>query len=368
MSEIAILSMQRIANYGSWLQAYALKSILQSLGHRVQFADYHTAGGGTSVRGKLHKASEILGLDAPLSHRIGYIRFKQQFASRYHAGLGLSPQPDYAPRTDVLVIGSDEVFNCTQANPDAGYSPELFGAGNRADKVITYAASFGNTTPEKLEKTGKTEEVARLLGQIPAISVRDKTSGDMIRFLTGRTVPVHLDPTLIWDFSCSPSLFRARHPQDYLLVYAYAGRISRAESLSIQHYARQNNLQIWSAGGILSCADRFINCPPLELLSYFADAQAVVTDTFHGTILSVITRRPFAALVRSSRDGSYGNEEKLSDLLSRLALTGRQAKSADEIPDILNCPIDYGPTAQIIKAGRASALEYLARETGRDAL
>ena len=41
MSKVGILSMQRIKNYGSFLQAYALKTLVEDLGHKVQFVDYH---------------------------------------------------------------------------------------------------------------------------------------------------------------------------------------------------------------------------------------------------------------------------------------------------------------------------------------
>ena len=41
MSKVGILSMQRIKNYGSFLQAYALKKLVEDLGHEVQFVDYH---------------------------------------------------------------------------------------------------------------------------------------------------------------------------------------------------------------------------------------------------------------------------------------------------------------------------------------
>ena len=37
--EIGILSMQRVVNYGSFLQAYALKQTISALGHTVEFVD-----------------------------------------------------------------------------------------------------------------------------------------------------------------------------------------------------------------------------------------------------------------------------------------------------------------------------------------
>ena len=69
--------------------------------------------------------------------------------------LGITDEMNYNPTLDCLVIGSDEVFNCIQKNSNVGYSTELFGKDNRADRLITYAASFGNTTLEKAGKVSK---------------------------------------------------------------------------------------------------------------------------------------------------------------------------------------------------------------------
>lgn len=49
-----------------------------------------------------------------------------------------------------------------------------------------------------------------------------------------------------------------------------------------------------------SGADKFIDCSPFEVLAYFKNAQEVITDTFHGSIFSVITHRPFTTLVPKS--------------------------------------------------------------------
>ena len=63
---------------------------------------------------------------------------------------------------DIVVIGSDEVFNCAQKTW-FGFSPQLYGEGLNADKVISYAASFGATTIEKLQLLGVKDDVARML-------------------------------------------------------------------------------------------------------------------------------------------------------------------------------------------------------------
>ena len=67
MSKVGILSMQRIKNYGSFLQAYGLKNVIEELGHEVEFVDYHV---GKPViveekkNGKIQKRLEVFKYDA----------------------------------------------------------------------------------------------------------------------------------------------------------------------------------------------------------------------------------------------------------------------------------------------------------------
>ena len=158
MLKVGILSMQRIANYGSFLQAYGLKKILEELGCEVQFVDYHPGETlvpnemGNGFKRKLLKVMEVFSNNAPILEKFKFIKYKKNYAKNYYPYLGIDEKMNFSPELDVLIIGSDEVFNCVQDNANVGFSPELFGYGNRAKKVISYAASFGNTTIDKLKK------------------------------------------------------------------------------------------------------------------------------------------------------------------------------------------------------------------------
>ena len=95
------------------------------------------------------------------------------------------------------------------------------------------------------------------------------------------------------------------------------------------------------------------------MLAYFKYADAVVTDTFHGTIFSTISHTPFAAFVRSL---GYGNSEKLTDLLARLGLEGRAATGADALAETLDASVDWTVPDAAIHAGREAARAYLAEQ------
>lgn len=360
--------MQRIANYGSFLQAYAMKQLLEEQGCQVEFVDYHVgepvvkdgADSGNKIVRKLRKGLETFQYKVPFVHKLAFIQYKRTFASKYMPLLEISDSMNYNPELDCLVIGSDEVFNCIQKNTNVGYSLELFGKNSKAKKLITYAASFGNTTLEKLKKHKKADEIARLLSKFDAISVRDSNSGRIVSELTGKGPVYNLDPVLTYDYmNCCDKIPQIRTMEKYLVLYAYSGRISDDEADWIKAYAKKKGLKVYAIGGIQKCADRFIDCSPFVVLAYFRNAEEVITDTFHGTIFSVITHRQFTTLVRKSVGDSYGNEEKLTDLLQRLGLSTRMTFEVANAESINSKEINYTEIDELLNQHREVAKAYL---------
>lgn len=363
MSKVGILSMQRIKNYGSFLQAYALKKIIESLGHEVEFVDYHVEKAiieEQNNKSKLQKGLDALKGKAKITHKLKYILYKKNFDKHFEI-LNLTKEYNYNPKLDTLVIGSDEVFNVIQANKNVGYSLELFGKNHNANKVITYAASFGNTTLKKIEKYKKVEEISKLLSEIDSISVRDKNSYEIIDRLTKRKkITYNLDPVLVFDYMHKCNLIpEIKTKEKYMIIYAYNGRITDEEAKHIKENAKEKGLKVYSIGGSQPFADKFINCNPFEVLAYFKNAEYIVTDTFHGSIFSIINNKPFVTLVRKSKNDSYGNEEKLTHLLNGLNLSERICYNYHDIDRILDTKIDYIKVNSIIENERKSTINYL---------
>ena len=366
MKKVGILSMQRIFNYGSFLQAYGLKSILNELGCDVEFVDYHPGKclvesvEGHGVKRKIIKVVEVLLYKAPLKEKIKFIKYKKEYAQKYFPMLGIDNNMNYSPKLDMLVIGSDEVFNCVQNNTNVGFSPELFGEGNCANRVITYAASCGNTTVEKIEQYGIGNKLSMWFSQMDAISVRDNNTKNVVESLSERKVNMHFDPVLVYDYVNKCDLIpRVMEKSNYLILYGYSGRFTNEECKQIRQYAKRNNLKIYCIGGVQNCCDKFIDCSPFEVISYFKGAQCVVTDTFHGTILSVITHSEFVSIVRNT---GYGNSEKLTDLLKKLDLNSRIISDMKLIDEFMEKKIQYELVDNIISEQRRLAYDYLRNE------
>lgn len=375
--KIGILSMQRIYNYGSWLQAYGLKKLIEeNRGVSVEFVDYRREKPVYKDKfdylDYFRQKIKVTIIDTIASVKsVAKIMPNKEFFQTYRFRheywkcLGLSKKPNYTPELDLLVVGSDEVFNCLQENIRVGYSKELFGQNNRAKRVVTYAASFGNTTIEKLKLYEKKDEIAALLRGFSDISVRDKNSADVVAELAGKVPKSNMDPVLMYDFSAElrdnelTDEQVKRMSKSYMIVYAYPNRLKTNEIEKLKDFAQKKGLLIYGISGYQSYADEMIYDAPLTILQYFKHAQYVVTDTFHGTIFSVINNKPFVTIVRKSVNGSYGNQEKLEDLLTKLELRDRFTFSGENIVKILDTPIDYQCVNQIIDNERQNTKEYL---------
>lgn len=366
MIKVGILSMQRIFNYGSFLQAYGLKSILLELGCEVEFVDYHVGDcliPQDSAKGllrKLEKGMEVFGYNAPFKEKIRFIKYKKNYSKNYYPYLGINESMNYLPKLDLLVIGSDEVFNCVQNNANVGFSSELFGSPNRAKRLISYAASCGNTTLKKLEQYNVKDEVSSWLCDFDSISVRDANTRDIVSEITGKKLEYNIDPVLAYDFinKCKEIPNKVIEKQ-YIILYGYSGRFSDKECKKIRDFADKKGLKIFCIGGVQNCCDKFIDCSPFEVIAYFQTAEAIITDTFHGSIISIITHQNFVSLVRSS---GYGNFEKMTDLLKRLKLDDRIIENMNDLDDFFNQDIDYTTADPVIEKERKHTYDYLQGE------
>ncbi|WP_197420351.1 polysaccharide pyruvyl transferase family protein [Mycobacterium sp. NAZ190054] len=365
------MSMQRIHNYGSTLQAYSLRRLIEEVvpGTQVSFRDYrkgsvlvHDASAPSSKFGRvISKLREYNAVDAPLRDRLRFFDHKRSYARRYFPAVGIEPTPNYDLNLDCQVIGSDEVFNCVQSNTNVGYSRDLFGHGTPARRLISYAASFGNTTYAKICSAGIEANISADLARFDALSVRDRNSREIINRLIGLEAQIHVDPALAYDLVNDKHVPSGRlHADPYIIVYGYSGRLASDENAALRDFARRAGAKILTFGGVQECGDAFVECSPFELLAYFRDALAIVTDTFHGTIFSIINHRPFGTIIRTSTAGSYGNEEKLSYLLESFGLASRRITSAQMIDDLLLTPVDDTAIDALLLTERRRSKKYLA--------
>ena len=351
MTNVGIMTMHRIVNYGSFLQAYALKHMVESLGAAARLVDFRP---GYLIDDAWHRKNALF-----MFLRENYHKFNKRPPStlerlfgEYLEDLGVGPAKNYRTKCDLLIVGSDEVFNCLQDNPDVGFATQLYGRGIRARRLISYAGSCGQTTYDGLCAHRVQDRLAAYLTRFAALSVRDANSQDVIGRLTGIRPEIHADPALIFDFS--PHLRRPQPLADTLVVYSYPGRFKNpAEIQAIQEFARARGKTLITVGNRQPWVETHFEAHPLEMLGYLAQADFIVTDTFHGTIFSLNLNKNFAAFLRPT------NVNKLSDLLNRFRQNERLVPSPDRLSGVLSRPPDYAETNGLILQERARTRAYL---------
>lgn len=341
----AILTMHRVVNYGSFMQAFALKSVLEGMGHEVEFRDF--LPGPLRHRGEnavVAQRSLLKKIPAKLVRPVSAFkkaRFKLQLQTMFEKTvwplLGVAPAPNTNLKADAFVIGSDEVFNYTQS---LGYVRCLFGHDIEAPLIVAYAASAGYANAEDAVADGMVDELGAGLRRMAHIGVRDDNTRRLVEHCVGHPVDMVIDPTLIYNFGPHIPAAAPVAP-GYLLVYAYQGRMDAADEVeAVKSYARAHGLRTVSVGGYQAWCDQNIVVTPFELLALFRHADAVVTDTFHGSIFAMKARRNFATLIRiKSEWGS--NSNKVGFLLQQFGLEQRIPVRAKDLASVLDVPVSY---------------------------
>lgn len=348
-----------------FLQAYGLKKIVESLGHEVIFIDYHI--GKPINKNGYYKAvlkNKILDLIVKTNafilffdeKKVKRLTFIKRYRDEFLPILGIKNKYQYNIKVDTLIIGSDEVFNCFQKNPNVGFSLELFGDRHNANKLISYAASFGNTTMEEIKKYGKYNELSNLFSQFNSISVRDENSKEIVDELYKEKINKNMDPVLMYDFvdeipKCPE--------EDHILVYAYRRRLTFEEIEAIKKLAKKEKRKLIAIGGYQDFCDEYLILNPFEVLSYFKTAKYIITDTFHGIIFSLINNKKFVTFIREGTGNVYGNYQKISDLLKSFNLEERAILSIDKFEEQLYAEIDYDLVNDILKKERIKTKNYL---------
>lgn len=239
--KVCILSMQKVDNFGSLLQSYALKKLIEYQGHDVGFIDIEIHEEDNQLlqgyKNEYESEKEITTKNVFLTK---IKRVDKYFLNRIHIRKLHNRQKDILEqfrkeqlnigknnnaKYDVCVIGSDEVFNCME-DSEWGFTSQLFGNVKQAKRVITYAASCGMTTYDRVPDCAK-EKIKESVKNIERFSVRDKNTRKFLERLSVENIYMHYDPVVIGDFSkeimSAPETKNI--PNKYCIIYSYYNRI-----------------------------------------------------------------------------------------------------------------------------------------------
>ncbi len=245
------------------------------------------------------------------------------------------------------MLGSDEVFSI-----DIGLNPCMWGFGVPCDVVCSYAASFGPTTLEHISQRKVAGLIQAGLQRMNKVAVRDQNSKSIVDTLGARYSVLTCDPVILYGYL--EELIVSQRPSEdkFVLVYSYDANMNRPDEIkAVREYATSIGAKVFSVGYYHGWCDQSINVDPIALLAWVKHADLVVTDTFHGSVLSIIANTNFVAQTR-------GNSNKLLNLLEEYGLRERLSEIGHML-SIARQPIDWQAVNQQITSRRTQSMAYL---------
>ncbi|MEW8031758.1 MAG: polysaccharide pyruvyl transferase family protein [Candidatus Thiodiazotropha endolucinida] len=371
--KIGILTQPLHNNYGGLLQAFALQVVMKRLGHEVWTVDFWKVDRKKDLRfypriikSILIRAVQryLLGRSVSVwvwptnSNNRKFTRHMRRFVEeniKTTSKINNSPQLSLLKEYhfDAYVVGSDQVWR-----PE--YSPNLlhffldFLSDDTMVKRISYAASFGvedwEFTPEE------TVVCAGLAQKFDAISVREDSAIELCRkYLEVPAVHV-LDPTMLLDKDDYTALVNEDGiPEFNAEIISYVLDATPEKKNIINAISEVIGVNACFVNNAMSGYHDNVFPPVTQWIRGYMDTDFVITDSFHGTVFSIIFNRPFIAI---------GNEERgltrFVSLLKMFDLENRVLHSADQITtELINEKIDWDRVNSILSQKRQEALVFL---------
>ncbi len=342
---ICIVTVYNSENCGSFYQAYALCKVLEKQGHNVTFLRRDTHGTSHSMGSTFISSLKSLARGR-LSSAFNCFRKYCAFGKATKIFKIVENNPDALRDIDCFVIGSDTLWNLESKY---FYKRRTIYTGLElpAKRKITYAVSIANT-PLKII----TEDNSTVAGikQLDAISVRDVNTAEAVRKVS-QTIPTQvLDPTFLLDDLSYKEMEGHIDESGYILIYGF-GKVSPEMKSQLIKTSITIGCKIVSYGSYRKWAHVNTIYNPATFLSYFRNAGYVVTNTYHGTIFSIIYKKNFIC---------YGQEKnKVRDLLESLMLTDQFINHKERILDKLAKAPDYENAYRILEERKYVSIDYL---------
>lgn len=313
-------------NYGALLQAYALQAFLRKREDLdVENIDFTTKKHELNNRifKKRSNCHIVIRLLILLLTCLRYFQlqkknnrikiFKQKkfnLSRRYLTVNDLLLNP---PKKDIFITGSDQVFQVTGEYLDVYYLNFNVGKG----KKIAYAPSFGIS--EFNDKI--TNRIKPYLEDFNALSCREQAGADYLSKIMKSEIPVVVDPTMLLDIDEWKNIAEnPKYKYKYIFIYDLNGGNNLIEiSKSIQKQTGFKIVCLTNKVQKFYPVDKQIYDPgPAEFVGWINNADYVVTDSFHGTLMSVILRKEFFTYIALPKTSS-----RITNLLKNLHLENR---------------------------------------------
>jgi polysaccharide pyruvyl transferase WcaK-like protein len=372
--KIGILTQPLHNNYGGLLQNFALQKTLKDMGHEVWTIDRNFA----KIPAHRKYASAVKRCIIGLTHNKipdrTWLTTKEERVISKYTSLFIENYIQKTPKIyktsalrrlhkkysfDAYIVGSDQVWRPRYSPQQPTYFLDFL-EKNTSVKKIAYAASFGVSDWEFTRE--QTKEFKRLLKLFDAVSVREDSGVDLCKRYFDVDAIQLLDPTMLLDKEEYISLVNKQNLQKSSgSLFTYILDKNDDKSAIVNSVADKFKLDPFSVMPKRSFSEpgrKDINdCvfPPVEeWIKGFIDAEFVITDSFHGTVFSILFNKPFIAIANKSRGLT-----RFESLLKLFQLEDRLVFPTDNFNiDNLN-EINWEKTNAILVREKKRSMEFI---------
>jgi len=349
--KIAILTQPLHTNFGGTLQNFALQRVLKEMGHTVETIDYDWGQASDLKKILSFCKNYFLGKKPNLfffNSELDYISKKHNLFISHNIFLSnkildTSTLVNYfeEKKFDAVIVGSDQVWR-------VAYSPKIenffldFLIGNKEIKKIAYAASFG--LDEWQFSAEDTFYIKNLIKEFNYISVREDTAVTLCKNFLDLDVEHVLDPTLLLKKDEYIKLFDCtKFSRGGIFSYILDNNEDKIEKIDLLCKTLDKKSFICMPKKtkkekiFINNREDYVYPNIEEWIGSFYKADYVITDSFHGTVFSIIFNKPFIAISNNERGAT-----RFKSLLNFFNLEDRLVDAKDEIDvSMIFKPINY---------------------------
>lgn len=375
MKKVAILTKYyKNYNYGGMLQGYALHRTIENLGYDCDIISYDVWKNPNPVYKNILQQCKQYGFRSAFEKVLekliskqgymikGVVEERKLLFNHFMDETGANTK-EYDDSNlselnnlyDYFVSGSDQVWN-----PNAVRNLYLQGFVYDDSKKIAYAASIGRDRFSEHEAG----VMIPYISSFSYLGIREKTGANLLKKYMNKNITTVLDPTMLlshedWDEIASERIVDEPYALFYFFSDSYEIR-SKVEAfcknkglkLVLIPYAKQEFNYEDSKGDCI----RLDKVGPKEFLSAIKNSDYVFTDSFHGSVFSIMFSKEFVVFERNKK-GHVSMNSRLYDLLDTYGLGDRlisDYKILDSLEDI-----DYVSVNKILEDKKKESIIFL---------
>lgn len=258
---------------------------------------------------------------------------------------------------DAVIVGSDQLWR-----PE-GYSTGFYNLLFVPDNIpkISYSTSFGTQDiPNSKKRVAK-----KFLKRFSAISVREIQGCQIIKQLIGNTVPITLDPTLLFtskEWKKMLGKVEIENKEKYIFCY-FLGKNPehREQALKLKALTGYRIITLPHLDEVVendfSFGDeQLFNIDPVKFFYLVEGAEYILTDSFHGTVFSILNRKKFMTFNRYSEQSKNSRNSRIDSLFTLLNLQVRRYNG--QIENIFD-EIQYDSVERTLDELKEMSISYL---------